>query len=79
MLMGGVCSEDCMLSSELTAGSLLNIYYCWQFAEIMKRRSDSSIGNCCACCEICHAHQVVEGQDVGNYSMHDWGDMSCIW
>ena len=28
--------------------------------------------------ELDHAHQVVEGQDVGNYSMHDWGDMSCI-
>ena len=29
-----------------------------------------------------HAHRVtqfVEGQDVGNYSIHDWGDMSCIW
>ena len=26
--------------------------------------------------ELDHAHQVVEGQDVGNYSMHDW---SCIW
>ena len=77
--MGGVCSEDCMLSSELTAGSLLNIYYCWQFAEIMKRRSDSGIVVPVVKFELDHAHQVVEGQDVGNYSMHDWGDMSCIW